>query len=38
MQAVNTLPWFKELLAEHQPPCISLYLPAARSAFARAVG
>src|SRR5688572_18313135 len=32
MQAVNTLPWFKELLAEHQPPCISLYLPAARSA------
>ena len=32
MQTVNTLPWFKELLAEHQPPCISLYLPAARSA------
>ena len=32
MQAVNTLPWFKELLAEHQPPCISIYHPAARSA------
>jgi hypothetical protein len=32
MQPLNTLPWFQQLLAEHEPPCISLYLPAARSA------
>jgi hypothetical protein len=31
MQALNTLPWFKDLLAEHQPPCISIYHPVARS-------
>jgi len=32
MLAVNTHPWFKELLREHQPPCISVYAPLPRMA------
>jgi hypothetical protein len=32
MQALNAAPWFKELLTQHQPPCISIYLPVSRSA------
>src|SRR4051812_44805568 len=31
MQATNVAPWFKELLAEHRPPCISIYLPTNRA-------
>jgi hypothetical protein len=31
MQALNATPWFKELLAEHQPPCISIYHPVSRT-------
>lgn len=31
MQAVNTFPWFKELLADHQGPCVSIYLPTPRN-------
>jgi hypothetical protein len=31
MQAINTAPWFKELLSEHRPPCISIYLPVDRT-------
>jgi hypothetical protein len=31
MQAVNATPWFKELLAPHQPPCISIYLAVNRA-------
>lgn len=27
MQALNASPWFKELLKEHTPPCISIYHP-----------
>src|SRR3954452_16477976 len=27
MQAINAAPWFKELLAKRQTPCISVYLP-----------
>ncbi|HEY7119924.1 MAG TPA: hypothetical protein VH475_25270 [Tepidisphaeraceae bacterium] len=30
MEAVNAAPWFKELLADHTPPCISIYLPLTR--------
>jgi hypothetical protein len=31
MQALNATPWFKELLADHQPPCISIYHPVGRT-------
>lgn len=31
MQAVNVAPWFKELLADQQPPCVSIYLPVDRT-------
>jgi hypothetical protein len=31
MQALNATPWFKELLAQHQPPCISIYHPVSRT-------
>jgi hypothetical protein len=32
MQAINAAPWFRELLADHRPPCISIYQPVRRSA------
>src|SRR5215204_725541 len=32
MQALNAAPWFKELLGNRQPPCISVYLPAQMAA------
>jgi hypothetical protein len=32
MQVLNAAPWFKELLANRQPPCISVYLPAQMAA------
>ena len=30
MFALNATPWFKELLTDHQPPCISIYHPVPR--------
>ena len=30
MFALNATPWFKELLQEHKPPCISIYHPVPR--------
>jgi hypothetical protein len=30
-QNITSIPWFQELIAPHQPPCVSIYMPTLRA-------